>query len=101
MTHRSPVTDDVAVELRRVVQRWHQLPLDRALSHAPAVRELVQQLADATATAQGREPVGVPDLGPAAITDQLTVMTYDACAAGLAGDFDLATRLAGVRRLLA
>jgi hypothetical protein len=46
-------------------------------------------------------PAGpVPDLGPAVVMDQLTVLVYDACAAG--GDTDrLATRLGDLRRSLA
>jgi hypothetical protein len=54
----------------------------------PSVRLLVESLAG--------EPV--PDLGPGAVMDQLTVMVFDACAArrceGLAG------RLAELRRSL-
>jgi hypothetical protein len=40
----------------------------------------------------------VPDLGPAVVMDQLTVLVYDACAAGV-GD-RLAERLADLRRTL-
>ncbi len=70
-----------------MVRRWQQLPLDHALSCMPRVRVLLDDLA-------GR---AVPDLGPAAVMDQLTVLVYDASEAG--GDpADLATRLAGLRR---
>jgi hypothetical protein len=84
----SPVPQEVSDELRRVVRRWQQLPLDRALSCLPAVREVLDDLA-------GR---AVPDLGPAVVMDQLTVLVYDACAAGM-GD-RLAERLADLRRTL-
>jgi hypothetical protein len=70
-------------ELRRVVERWRQLPLDHALSRMPLVRPVVQRLADAVADVEGRPHVDVPDLGAPAVMDQLTVMTYDAARAGL------------------
>jgi len=71
-----------------VVRRWQQLPLDRALSRLPDVRALVDDLAG--------QPV--PDLGPAVVMDQLTVVVYDACVAG--GGADLPTRLADLRHAL-
>ncbi len=80
---------EVSDELRRVVRRWQQLPLDHALSRMPGVRSLVDDLAG----------VPVPDLGPAVVMDQLTVVVHDACASG-AGD-GLAARLAELRRTLA
>lgn len=87
----SPVPQDVSDELRRVVQRWQQLPLDHALSRLPAVRGLLADLA-------GRE---VPDLGPAVVMDQLTVLVYDACTATpRAEGAELAERLADLRRAL-
>ena len=74
-----------------MVRRWQQLPLDRALSCMPRVRLLLDDLA-------GR---AVPDLGPAVLMDQLTVLVYDACEAdGGAAAADLATRLADLRRAL-
>jgi len=99
---RSPVPQDVSTELGRVVERWHQLPLDHALSRALLVRGLVDALAGGS----------VPDLGPAVLTDQLTVLVHDVCRA--ADDSDrggtggggalfaeqLAERLAGLRRAL-
>ena len=69
---RSPVPQEVDEELRRVVRRWQQLPLDHALACMPAVQGLLRDLA-------GR---AVPDLGPAVAMDQLAVLVYDACAAG-------------------
>jgi hypothetical protein len=82
-TLRSPVSPEVVVELARVVERWHQLPLDQALSYDGRVRALVQSLADGVAKANGvpaSAVPAVPDLGPATLMDQLTVMVYDASA---------------------
>ena len=79
-----------------MVRRWQQLPLDHALSCVPTVRRLLDDLA---------APGGpVPDLGPAVLMDQLTVLVYDTCAAGAAaGDpaADLTARLGDLRRHLA
>ncbi len=60
----------------------------------PVVRPVVQELADAVADLEGRARVDVPDLGPRAVMDQLTVMTYDAMQAGL----DPAPQLERLRR---
>jgi hypothetical protein len=44
----------------------------------------------------------VPDLGPAAVIDQLTVLVYDTCASdGASSAVPLADRLADLRRALA
>lgn len=99
MAPGSPVPDAVAAELRRVAERWQQLPLGHALSLAPAVRGLAQDLADAVAAAEHRAVVPLPDLGPATAYDQLVVTSYDACAAGLAPD--LPVRLQQLRAALA
>jgi len=77
------------VELRRLVERWQQLPLDQALSRMPVVRPVVQALADAVAKVEHRSPVEVPDLGPRVVMDQLTVMVHDAAQAGLDPTADL------------
>jgi hypothetical protein len=98
LASRSPVPPDVSTELARVVQRWHQLPLNHALSHAGAVHALVQLLADQVAQATGVRCSKVPDAGPATLMDQLTVMVYDASAAALTST--LAGDLAGLRRQL-
>lgn len=74
-----------------MVERWHQLPLDHALSCAPIVRELIAHLALDTA---------VPDLGPGVLMDQLSVLVYDACAGSTLEPRDLADRLAALRQLL-
>lgn len=89
----------VGVELERVVRRWHQLPLDRALSAVPGVASVVQQLADRLSDAEGMPRDPVPDLGPAVLMDQLRVMAYDWHQAGLPSA-DLADRLRVLRRTL-
>jgi hypothetical protein len=94
------VPQEVSAELQRVVRRWQQLPLDRALSCMPRVRLLLDHLAAATAIA-GTPPAAVPDLGPASAMDQLTVLAYDACEAGKVPAPELATRLGDLRRELA
>jgi len=86
-----------------VVERWHQLPLDQALSYVGLVRALVQTLADGVARATGVPGSEVPDLGPATLMDQLTVMVYDASAAALTSSAltsTLAQDLASLRREL-
>jgi hypothetical protein len=52
----------------------------------PRVRRLVDDLAESD----------VPDLGPAVVMDQLTVVVYDACESD--GQDDLTARLAELRR---
>lgn len=89
----------VGTELERVARRWQQLPLDRALPAVPAVREVVQSLADETGAATGLAPTAVPDLGPAVLMDQLRVMVHDWRAAGLPED-ELAACLTALRRTL-
>lgn len=89
--------EKVGAELRRVVRRWQQLPLDHALSVSPSVREVVQRLADEVAIATGLPPTEVPDLGPGVLMDQLRVMVHDY----LASDLDpgaVAGRLTQLRR---
>ncbi|HEY6741324.1 MAG TPA: hypothetical protein VI110_03120, partial [Lapillicoccus sp.] len=51
---------------------------------------VVQALADTVAEADGRPPLPVPDLGPATVMDQLTVMVFDAARAGLNPQAELA-----------
>ena len=108
-TSGSPVPQEVTTELQRVVERWRQLPLDRALSYAGRVRTLVQSLADAVAEANGTPASAVqavPDLGPATLMDQLTVLVHDASAAALRSSgtstatSTLAEDLASLRREL-
>lgn len=88
----NPVPQGVSDELRRVVQRWQQLPLDHALRCVPAVRLVLDHL-----TPEGLPEV--PDLGPAVVMDQLTVLVHDACRDG--GGAGLEEVLADLRRSLA
>jgi hypothetical protein len=84
-----------------VVERWHQLPFDHALSRMPLVRDLVQSLADRVAGVRDRPPQPVPDLGPAIVIEQLRVMVFDACAALPDADpSHLANELRGIRQSL-
>lgn len=95
-----PGRGDVAGdELERVVRRWQQLPLDRALPAVPGVSAVVQALADAVSDREGTERTPVPDLGPGVLMDQLRVMVHDWRAAGL-DEADLAARLTALRRSL-
>ena len=97
----SPTPQEVSDELRRVVERWHQLPLDHALSRMPSVRVLVQSLADRAAASRGRPPEPVPDLGPAVVMDQLTVMVHDVFRSDPGAEpAGVAAELAGIRRTL-
>ena len=72
-----------------MVRRWQQLPLDHALSCVPQVRALLVDLA-------GEQAPLLPDLGPAALMDQLTVLVHDSCAQGAADAGELPTRLRGL-----
>lgn len=102
MTGGSPVPDVVATELERVARRLHQLALDHALSHAPALRALAEELAGSLrGSDEGRSPgpVELRDLGPATALDQLRVCIHDAAAAR-ALPADLGDRLAELRRRL-
>ena len=69
-----------------MVRRWQELQVDHALSCMSRVHRFVDDLAGAP----------VPDLGPAVVMDQLTVVVYDACESG--GQDDLTARLAELRR---
>jgi len=101
------VAPEARVELDRIRRRWAELPVDRAEARMPVLRRLLADLAPRSSRLianhpprQGSEPpaevgnsqgVGVPDLGPAVVVDQLTVLVWDAYAAGR-GD--------GIRQLL-
>ena len=100
----SPVHRSVETELERVAERWRQLPLDRALLSSGRVRALVQSLADRVAQLSGIPSAVVPDLGPAALMDQLTVMVHDASAIAVSSSvltWSPAEELASLRRELA
>jgi len=97
----SPVPQEVLEELQRVVGRWHQLPLDHAFSRMPHVRLVVQQLAALGARLGGRPAQPVPELGPAAVMNQLTVMVHDVFAAQPDADpAPVADALVALRRSL-
>ena len=84
-----------------MVERWHQLPLDRALSCMPSVAALVQSLADRVAASRDVPRQRVPDLGPAVVMDQLSVMVHDLYRAEpQAHPAVVAQELAGIRRSL-
>lgn len=97
----SSVPQEVSTELKRVVERWQQLPLDHALSRMPLAREVVQALADRVAGSRGGASRTVPDLGPAVVMDQLTVMVHDLFTAQPEADpADVVSALRGIRREL-
>ncbi|MEI2778722.1 MAG: hypothetical protein V9G19_22690 [Tetrasphaera sp.] len=87
---------EVDTELTRLARRWQQLPLGQALASAPVVRALIE-----THAALLHPDTPVPDLGPAAIIDQLTVLTTDAVLAGRLSPHAASADLAGLRRALA
>ena len=92
------VAHEARVELDRIRRRWAELPLERAEAAMPALRRLLADLAPRSLRlladippAGGRpgpgdvghpQGVAVPDLGPAVVVDQLTVLVRDAYAAG-------------------
>ncbi len=67
--------------------------MDRAEAAVPLVRELVEEIASRTAPG-----AVVPDLGAAAIVDQLAVVVWDACADGRVEGLEVA--LTALRRNL-
>ncbi len=97
---RSPVPEEVSAELRRVAERWQQLPLTTAEARMPLVRHLLDTLAGDLGP--------VPDLGPAVVMDQLAVLVHDVCAgsptvtsaAGADPAYGLEGVLADLRRAL-
>ncbi len=88
--------DAVTTELTRLVRRWQQMPLDQAVSSSGPVRALVDRYA-----ALLHPGALVPDLGPAVLLDQVTVVTYDALLAGVLSPTAAAADLARVRHTLA
>ncbi|MEO7753261.1 MAG: hypothetical protein ABIS35_07590, partial [Terracoccus sp.] len=77
------------------------LPIDHALSRVPAVRALVQSLADRAAALRGRSVRPVPDLGPAVLMDQLVVVLHDLFEADPDADAPaVSLELSGIRRSL-
>ena len=88
------VAPEARTELDRIRRRWSELPLDRAESRMPLLRHLLADLARRSVPDDG----AVPDLGPAVVVEQLTVVVWDAYAAGH-GD-DIPALLADLRRAL-
>lgn len=81
------MADDAAVELGRVVERFRTMPLTRLeapwpphASRAAAARSLAQWLADRAARLGGWGRHEVPDVGMAAVGDQLAVTGADLLA---------------------
>ena len=88
----SPVPAECIQELDRIRRRFRELPLARAEEGMRRARPLLDRL-----TARSGLPP-VPDLGPAAVPDQVTVLVFDACRDG--ADTGLADELADLRRAL-
>jgi hypothetical protein len=88
------VAPEARTELDRIRRRWAALPLERAESRMPLLRHLLADLARRSAPGE----VTVADQGPAVVADQLTVVVWDAYAAGR-GD-GIPDLLADLRRAL-
>jgi hypothetical protein len=86
----SPVPAESSVELDRIRRRFAEVSVADAQEGMRRARPL---LADLSARL-GRGPV--PDLGPGAVPDQLTVLVYDAYRAGLGSG--VRSRLTALRR---
>ena len=112
------VAPEARTELDRIRRRWSELPLAQAERRMPLLRHLLADLASRSIppliapqppeelvsgrpAVAGSQSVGVdvPDLGPAAVVDQLSVLVWDAYAQGN-GD-GIPEILAGLRRDLA
>ena len=87
--------DAVADELTRLVRRWQQLPLDQALAFSAPVRAVLRRYAALT-----HPGIPVPDIGPAALMDQLTVLVYDAITAAACSPAEAAADVSALRRAL-
>ncbi len=87
--------------MRRVVDRWHQLPIDHALlvcrPCGPSSRAWLTERPPSAAAAV--RPV--PDLGPAVLMDQLVVVLHDLFEADPDADAPaVSLELSGIRRSL-
>ena len=96
-------TDDAAVELGRVVDRLRTMPLTRLAapwgdypSRAVGARALAQRLADRAADVSGSPHRSVPDVGDAAVGDQVAVTGREVLSLVLSED-DLAAVAADLR----
>ena len=72
----------VADRLRVLGPRWSARDRPEDARPAAQVREGLQRMADAAATAEGRRPRAVPDLGPHVLADQVLVLARDVAATG-------------------
>jgi hypothetical protein len=88
----SPVPAESSVELDRIRRRFGEL----SVADAQEAMRLARPLLDRLGIGLGHAPV--PDLGPAVVPDQLTVLVHDAYRLGH-GD-GLAERLSELRRSL-
>lgn len=88
----SPVPAESSVELERIRRRFTELSLADAEDGMRRARPLLDDL-----SARLGRP-SVPDIGPAVVPDQLTVLVYDAHLAELGEG--VAERLAQLRRSL-
>ena len=86
----SPVPAESSVELDRIRRRFTELSVADAEDGMRRARPLLADLG----ARLGRGPV--PELGPAAVPDQLTVLVYDAYRAGLGSG--VRSRLTALRR---
>ena len=96
-------TDGAAVELGRVVDRLRIMPLTRLAapwgdypSRAVGARALAQRLADRAADVSGSPHRSVPDVGDAAVGDQVAVTGREVLSLVLSED-DLAAVAADLR----
>ena len=95
------VPREARAELDRIRRRWTELPLAQAESRMPVLRDLVETLTTRSVPPTTPGPRAVPqvaDLGPAVVVDQVTVLVWDAYAAG-SGD-GIPALLTEVRRAL-
>ena len=97
--------DDASVELGRVVDRLRSMPLTRLAapwgdypSRAAGARALAQRLADRAADLAGLPHRLVPDVGDAAVGDQVAVTGRDLLSLELSDD-DLAAVTADLREV--
>ena len=95
--------DEARVELGRVVDRLRTMPLTRLAapwgdypSRAAGARALAQRLADRAADVSGALHRPVPDVGDAAVGDQVAVTGRDLLSLGLSED-DLSAVTADLR----
>ena len=95
--------DEARVELGRVVDRLRTMPLTRLAapwgdypSRAAGARALAQRLADRAADLSGAPHRPVPDVGDAAVGDQVAVTGRDLLSLGLSED-DLSAVTADLR----